>query len=68
MRSVCSENRGPCREDVLRTVRLPEEDESILEENGNPRIHDWLLCRGADLKVRHQELAHNLTVLNEATR
>lgn len=28
---------------VLRTPNLPEEDESILKENGNTRIQDWLL-------------------------
>lgn len=36
---------------VLRTPNLPEEDESILEENGNTRIHDWLLWKVTDLKV-----------------
>lgn len=28
---------------VAWTPHLPKEDESILEENGNTRIHDWSL-------------------------
>lgn len=38
---------------TLRTPNLPEEDESILEENGNTRIHDFALWKVTDLKVRN---------------
>lgn len=50
---ICSVKQGISGVAVtLRSPNLPEEDESILEENGNTRIHDFPLWKVTDLKIR----------------
>lgn len=38
---------------MLRTINLPEENERILEENSDTRIHNGLLCRRRQIYRLH---------------